>query len=235
MLPEVMPPEYRRFLQQKDDNSVKNMKLYGYFRSSASYRVRIALGLKGLAYENLPVNLLKAEQKSEAYGKLNPQSLLPTLIDDSQVLTQSLAIMEYLEETHPTPPLLPKAPAARARMRALCMAIACDVSPLGNFGVLQYLQHTLGVSDEQKIQWIQHWIGKGFTAVEALLQDGNTGRYCHGDAPGMADCVLVPQLFNARRFGCDLAPYPTIVRIAEACEALPAFAAAHPSRQPDAV
>lgn len=211
------------------------MKLYSYFRSSASYRVRIALNLKGLPYEAVPINLLKGEQKTDAYKAINPQGLLPALVEGGHTITQSLAIMEYLEETHPTPALLPKSPAERARVRALCLAIACEIAPINNLGILNYLKDSLSASDEQKNAWIQHWIGKGFSAVEQMLKDGKSGTYCHGNTPGMADCVLVPQLFNARRFNCDLAPYPTIMRIAEHCEEHPAFAAAHPSKQPDAV
>jgi len=211
------------------------MRLYSYFRSSASYRVRIALNLKGLSYDNIPVNLLKGEQKNSEYLELNPQGLLPTLVDNGNILTQSLAIMEYLEETQPTPALLPKLPAARARVRAIALAIACETSPVNNLSILQYLQSNLNITDEQKTQWIQHWIGKGFAALEAMLGDGKAGIYCHGDTPTMADCVLVPQLFNARRFNCDLTPYPTIVRIGDVCEKHPAFAKAHPSKQTDSI
>lgn len=211
------------------------MQLYSYFRSSASYRVRIALALKGISAEIVPINLLKNEQKEAGYIKVNPQGLVPTLIDQGNTLTQSLAIMEYLEEVYPDPPLLPRAPYERARLRALALAIACEIAPLNNIGVLNYLKEHMNVSDEQKTLWIRHWMGKGFTAVERLLLNGPGGIYCHGASPGLADCVLVPQLFNARRFGCELSPYPTIVRIAEACEEHPAFMAAHPSRQKDAV
>ncbi len=211
------------------------MKLYTYFRSSASYRVRIALNLKGLDAEMIPVNLLKGEQKEEQYTKLNPQGLLPSLVtDDEQLLTQSLAIMEYLDEMHPLPPLLPKDPVEKARVRALSYAIACDIAPINNLSILKYLKEELNVSDEQKMQWIQHWIAKGFTALEVMLQDKATGTFCHGDTPTMADCCLIPQIFNAKRFECDLSPYPKIIQIVENCEALPAFAKAHPSKQPDA-
>lgn len=209
------------------------MKLYSYFRSSASYRVRIALALKGIDYGQETVNLLKGEQKGTDYLKLNPQGLLPALENGGQLLTQSLAIIEYLEETHPNPPLLPKNPHERARVRALSLAIACDIAPINNLGILHYLQQQFAITDAQKTAWIQHWISKGFTALESLLQDGKTGVFCHGDTPTMADCCLMPQLFNAKRFECDLAPYPTILRIAEACDKNPAFIAAHPSRQPD--
>lgn len=210
------------------------MKLYSYFRSSASYRVRIALALKHLDAEIIPVNLLKNEQKSADYLALNPQGFLPALSDEGHIFSQSLAIIEYLEDTHPTPALLPKAPAERARVRAIALAIACDTSPLNNLSVLNHLQTTYQISDAEKTAWIQHWIHKGFTAVEALLHDGKTGSYCHGNSPGLADCVLIPQLFNAQRFGCDLSAFPTITRIGETCALHPAFISAHPSKQIDA-
>lgn len=210
------------------------MKLYSYFRSSASYRVRIALNLKNLDAEIIPVNLLKGEQKSTGYTKLNPQGLLPALMDDGNILTQSLAIIEYLEETHPDTPLLPKSPADRARVRALSLAIACEIAPINNLGTFNYLKNELEVSDEQKIKWIHHWIGKGFAALEIILNDGESGKFCHGDTPTMADCCLMPQVFNARRFDCDLTPYPKIIQIVENCEAHPAFIEAHPSKQADA-
>ncbi|WP_142846445.1 maleylacetoacetate isomerase [Telmatospirillum sp. J64-1] len=214
------------------------MKLYTYFRSSAAYRVRIALGLKGVGYDSLPVHLLRdgGEQHRDAYLALNPQGLVPVLEEDGRVLTQSLAIIEYLEETHPAPALLPSDPVERARVRALAQAVACDIHPLNNLRVLRYLVRTLGVSEEQKNAWYRHWIETGLPALESMLAGHPaTGRFCHGDTPGLADCVLVPQLFNARRFQIDLAPYPTLTRIDEACAALPAFQAAHPDNQPDAV
>lgn len=211
------------------------MKLYSYFRSSASYRVRIALNLKGLACDLIPVNLLKGEQTHAEYLKLNPQGLLPALVDGGHTLTQSLAIIEYLEETHPEPALLPKTPRERARVRALTLAIACEIAPINNLGVLHYLKGVLHVSDAQKIAWIQHWIASGFSAVERLLAESPlTGAYCHGDTPTLADCCLVPQVFNAKRFECDLAPYPTLMRIAATCNLHPAFIAAHPDNQLDA-
>jgi len=213
------------------------MKLYSYFRSSAAYRVRIALNLKGIAYEQVPVNLLKGEDQGEDYRKLNPQGLVPALITaDGQVLIQSLAICEYLEEHYPDPPLLPAAAPGRARVRALADLIACDIHPLNNLRVLKYLTGTLGVDKEQKIAWYQHWVVEGFTALEALLADSpDTGRFCHGDQPTLADVCLVPQVANAQRLACELSPYPTIQRISAACDALPAFAQAHPSQQPDTV
>jgi maleylpyruvate isomerase len=210
------------------------MKLYSYFRSSASYRVRIALNLKGLPYDIVPVNLLKSQQKSAEYAAVNPQQLVPALIDNGQVLTQSLAVIEYLDEKYPTIPLLPVAPLERARVRALALAVACEIAPLNNLGPLNFLKE-LGLTDEQKTRWYHHWLAKGFKAVEEMLQNDATGTYCHGAAPTMADCVLVPQVFNAQRFNCDLSPYPTLMRIHAACEKHPAFIAAHPSQQPDAV
>lgn len=213
------------------------MKLYGYFRSSAAYRVRIALGLKGLSCEQAAVHLVKdgGQQFSDAYRALNPQSLVPALEDGGVVLSQSLAIIEYLDETHPQPPLLPPDAAGRARVRSLALAIACDIHPLNNLRVLRYLKTTLGAGDEAKDAWYRHWIMDGFTALEARLsREAETGRYCHGDAPGMADAVLVPQVFNAERFDCDLTAFPTLRRINAACLDVPAFQAAHPARQPDA-
>jgi maleylacetoacetate isomerase len=211
------------------------MKLHGYFRSSASYRVRIALNLKGLEYDSVPVNLLAGEQKSDAYRKLNPQGLVPLLADGEHRLTQSLAIMEYLEETHPAPPLLPQTRPERARVRALALAIACEMGPLCNSGPLGFLGSELGLSEAQKTLWYHHWMKKGFDALEALLVAGpDTGSYCHGASPTMADCLLVPQMFNARRYGFDLTPYPTLLRIDARCATHPAFIAAHPMRQPDA-
>lgn len=211
------------------------MKLYSYFRSSASYRVRIALALKGMPYGTIPVNLLKSEQKDAEYTKLNPQGKVPALVDGNHLLTQSLAIIEYLEEMHPHPPLLPKAAHERARVRAIAHAIASDIAPLNNVGPLKFLTEQLKVSEEDKNRWYQHWITQGFTALETMLaQSDYTGTFCHGDTPGMADCVLVPQVFNARRYNADLNDYPTIVRIDAACNEHPAFQAAHPGKQGDA-
>ncbi len=213
------------------------MKLYTYFRSSAAYRVRIALGLKGLDYEALPVHLLRdgGEQLGAAYRAVNPSALLPALDDGGAPLHQSLAIIEYLEETHPQTPLLPADAPGRARVRALAMTVACDTHPLTNLRVLKYLGGTLGLSEQARGEWYRHWVGEGLTMLEAHLANApQTGRYCHGELPGMADCCLVPQVFNAQRFEVDLAPYPTIARINAACLALPAFEAAHPARQPDA-
>ena len=211
------------------------MKLYSYWRSSASYRVRIALNLKGLTAEIVPVNLLKSEQKNWEYAQVNPQMRVPALVDHGNVMTQSLAIMEYLEEMHPSNALLPLVPHERARVRALALAVACDISPLGNLGALHYLSKNIGISDEQKQEWIRHWMEEGFAALEQMLMEGATGRFCHGAAPTMADCFLIPQVYNARRFNITLDSYPTIVRIDAACAQLPAFIAAHPSNQSDAI
>jgi maleylacetoacetate isomerase/maleylpyruvate isomerase len=213
------------------------MKLYTYFRSSAAYRVRIALNLKGLPWEAAPVHLVRGggEQRLPAYLTLNPAGLVPTLEDEGQVLTQSLAIIEYLDETRPEPALLPGSAAERARIRAIAQAIACDIHPLNNLRVLRYLSRELGVSEEQKTAWYRHWITLGLGAVEAMLaNDARAGRFCHGDTPTLADCCLVPQMFNARRFDCDLSAMPTVRRIAETCEALDAFRLAAPASQPDA-
>ena len=211
------------------------MKLYNYFRSSAAYRVRIALNLKGLAFEYIPVHLTKGEQRSERYVAINAQALVPTLVDDAVTLPQSLAIIEYLDERFPQPPLLPATPAARARVRAIALAIACDIHPLNNLRVLQYLTRTLAVSEDAKNAWYRHWIGIGLGALEAqLANDAATGAHCHGDVPTLADICLVPQLANARRFGIALDAYPTLLRIDANCHKLDAFAAAAPEAQPDA-
>jgi maleylacetoacetate isomerase len=211
------------------------MKLFGYYRSSAAYRVRIALALKGLDAEQVPVQLRKGEQNSPGYAVLNPAHLVPVLSDGERVLTQSLAIIEYLDETHPEPPLLPGDPAARARIRSLALSVACDIHPLNNLRVLRYLVRTLELSDERKNGWYRHWIATGFTALEAMLtREAGTGTFCHGEAVSLADVCLVPQVYNAERFDCDLGPFPTIRRIVEACRALPAFEQAAPENQPDA-
>lgn len=213
------------------------MRLHTYFRSSAAYRVRIALNLKGLDYEAVPVHLVRGggEHRQPAYLGLNPAGLVPALEDQGQVLTQSLAIVEYLEETHPQPALLPAAALDRARVRAIAQAIACDIHPVNNLRVLQYLTRELGVSEEQKNAWYRHWIGVGLRAVEAMLAgDARTGAFCHGDTPGLADCCLVPQVFNARRFGCELSAMPTVLRIADHCAGLEAFRRAAPEAQLDA-
>jgi maleylacetoacetate isomerase len=212
------------------------LKLYDYFRSSAAYRVRIALNLKGLAPERAFVHLAKGEQLAGDYLSVNPQGLVPTLVtDDGHVLSQSLAIIDWLDETHPVPPLLPADAVGRARVRSIALAIACDIHPLNNTRVLNYLSNTLGVTAEQRTGWYKYWIDLGFEALEKrLVGDPRTGTFCHGRSPTLADVCLVPQVANARRFHVDLAPYPAIVRIDAACAALPAFADAAPARQPDA-
>ncbi|PXX49471.1 maleylacetoacetate isomerase [Aquitalea magnusonii] len=208
--------------------------LYGYYRSSAAYRVRIALNLKGLQYRQQPVNLLKGEQRAPDYLALNPQGLVPALLDNGQLLTQSLAICEYLDEAYPaTPALLPSGLSERARVRALALSICADIHPLHNARVLKYLETELGQDDAQKTQWIRHWIANGFAALEQQLAAKPMPFAC-GDAPGLLDACLVPQVFAARRFGLELTPYPHIVRVDAALASLPAFAAAHPARQADA-
>lgn len=211
--------------------------LYGYFRSSASYRVRIALNLKGLTYDTVPVHLLNqgGEQFKPEFTQLNPHALVPVVELDGHHLTQSLAVLEYLDEQHPAPSLLPGDALQRAHIRELSLAIACEIHPLNNLRVLRYLKHELGVEEDKKNGWVKHWIGLGFAALEKqLAADTSRGHFCVGDMPTMADCCLIPQLFNARRFEVDLSPYPTLVAIEDACNALPAFQAAHPSQQPDA-
>ena len=211
------------------------MKLYNYFRSSAAYRVRIALNLKGLKAENVFIHLQKNEQSADEYLRVNAQGLVPALVDGDHTITQSLAIIEYLDETHPSPPLMPRAPAERARVRSIALAIACDIHPIDNLRVLRYLVNDLGLSEDQKNAWYAHWIVVGLSALETMLSaDERTGTFCHGDTATLADICLVPQLANARRGNVDLAPYPTLLRIDAACNALPAFADAHPMKQPDA-
>ena len=213
------------------------MKLYSFFRSSAAYSVRIALNLKGLPYEYSPVHLSRGggEQLRPEFRSVNPQALVPVLQDGDRLLSQSLAIIEYLDEVHPDPPLLPTTPADRARVRALAQTIACEIHPLNNTRVLNYLTGVAGVGDDAKNSWYRHWVAEGFKALEARLAGSPaTGKFCHGDTPGIADCCLVPQVFNARRFKCDLSPYPTLVAIDGQCRALAAFQRAAPERQPDA-
>ncbi len=211
------------------------MQLYNYFRSSASYRVRIALALKGLAYEYNAVHLNKNEQFKESYAAVSPARLVPLLKDGEAVLTQSLAIIEYLDETHPEPPLLPRDALGRARVRALAYDIACEIHPLNNLRVLRYLVHDLKLSDEDKNRWYRHWVETGLEAVERqLAQNPSGGRFCHGDAPTLADVTLVPQIFNARRFDCRLEHVPTVMRVFEACMQLDAFEQTQPEKCPDA-
>ena len=212
------------------------MKLIGYFRSSAAFRVRIALNLKGLAVEHASRHLRRGEQSSADYAALNPQKLVPALVlDDGAVLTQSLAIMEYLEETHPEPPLLPRDPVGRAHVRALSLIVSADIHPIQNLRVMAYLRQKFDQTEESAFTWSRHWIETGFDAYEAMLTQGTgKGTFSHGDAPTMADMCLVPQVFNAVRFKVDMNRYPGIRRIYDACMKLPAFDAAQPAKQPDA-
>ncbi|WP_299011496.1 maleylacetoacetate isomerase [uncultured Shewanella sp.] len=217
-------------------------KLYGYWRSSAAYRVRIALNLKQITVEQLSVHLVKegGEQHKAAYLALNPQALVPSFVIkdettafESDTLTQSMAILEYLDEVYPQPPLLPSSSVARAKVRAMAMSIACDIHPLNNLRVLQYLSNELNINDEKKRTWYQHWIVQGFTALEAQLTQVS-GQYCFGDTVSMADLCLVPQVYNAQRFDVDLTPYSNIMRVNTACLDLAAFKDAMPDNQPDA-
>ncbi len=212
------------------------MKLYTFFRGSSPFRVRIALNLKGLAYDSASVHLAKGEQGKPAYSAINPQSLVPALVlDDGQVLTQSLAIIEYLDETHPQPPLLPKDALGRARVRMLSLIVACEIHPLNNARTLAHLRKSMNQTEDQVNAWYRHWVADGLAKVEASLHHfPGTGRFCHGDSPTMADCCLVPQVFNAKRFDCDTKPYPTVMRIFDECMKLEAFDRAQPAKQPDA-
>lgn len=210
------------------------MKVYGYFRSSAAYRLRIAFNLKGLAPEQAFVHLRKKEQDVPEYRRLNPLGLVPVLEDEGQVFTQSLAIIEYLEETHPEPPLLPATPADRAFVRSVALSIACDIHPINNLRVLTYLQQDLRIDDAGRSHWYAHWITEGFSALETMLgKDPRVATYCCGETPTLADICLVPQVFNAERLKCPLDPYPTLRRLAANARALPPFVAAEPGRQPD--
>lgn len=213
------------------------MKLYGFFRSSAAFRARIALNLKGLDYEQAPINLRANAQRQDDYLKVNPMGIVPTLTDGDTVIAQSLAIIEYLDETHPTPALLPKSAADRARVRAIAMDIACEIHPVNNLRIRRYLLHTLGQDEQALENWMNHWTKLGFDGIEPMLAgDRRTGDFCHGDRPGIADICLVPGVFNARLYpSFDLAPYPTIMRIFDNCMKLDAFQRALPERQPDAV
>jgi len=214
------------------------MRLHTYWRSSTAYRVRIALNLKGLPYESVPVHLLKdgGEHLTEGYRRLNPQGILPTLeTDDGLTLTQSLAICEWLEETHPEPALLPADAAGRARVRAFALAIACEIHPITNLRVLKHLTGTMGVSETDKVAWYRHWVEEGLRPLERMVAGHPaTGAFVHGDQPTLADVCLVPQMYNARRFEVDLSPYPTLVRLDEAARGVKAFADAAPEAQPDA-
>lgn len=210
------------------------MKLYSYFRSSASFRVRIALHLKQLAFDYVPVHLVKGEQREAAFTALNAEQLVPVLqLDDGRRLTQSMAIIEYLDETHPEPALLPADPIARARVRALAQIIACEIHPLDNLRVLRYLAHELKLDEGARNQWYRHWVRTGLEACETRLAE-QAGPFSHGGNPGLADCFLVPQIFNARRFECDLSGLPRTMAVFEACMKLEAFQQAQPSACPDA-
>lgn len=217
-------------------SAADQLKLYSYFRSSAAYRVRIALNLKGLPYDYAPIHLLRegGMQYAEAFRAMNPQQLVPLLDDDGFQLSQSLAIIEYLDERFPEVPLMPDTAKGRARVRQLALAIACDIHPLQNLRVLKYLTGTLRVAEDDKMDWLKHWLGLGLQALETELSRSETrGKFCYGDRPTMADCALVPQMFSASRFGVDITPYPTLRAIHAECEAHEAIAAAHPSNQPD--
>jgi len=212
------------------------MQLYSFFNSSTSYRVRIALALKGLEAEYHGVNLRAGEQRSTQHRELSPIGGVPVLVDDNGVtLTQSLAIIDYLDARHPQAPLLPKEPLLRARVLEAAHLVACDIHPLNNVRVLGYLQRVLGVSGEEKDHWYAHWVSEGLSALEALLQRHGSGPYCFGDAPTLADCCLVPQVANAERMGCDLAGYPRVLAVYRHCLAQEAFQRAVPGRQPDFV
>jgi maleylacetoacetate isomerase/maleylpyruvate isomerase len=210
------------------------MKLHNYFRSSASFRVRIALALKGLPYEYHAVHLAKGEQLLDDFTQLNSDALVPMLEIDGLRLTQSMAIMEYLDETHPSPALLPQDALGRARVRALAQSIACEIHPINNLRVLKYLSGTLGLSEDQKNTWYRHWVREGLESFERQLAQGPKSTYCYGDTPGLADCCLVPQIFNAKRFETNLEGLPLTLAAFEACMKLEAFQKAQPSACPDA-
>ncbi len=210
------------------------MELYTYYRSSCSYRVRIALNLKGIAYGSIPVNLLKGEQAQEKYQEVNPQGLLPFLMDGKQGVFQSLAILEYLDERYPSPPLLPEEPMERARVRALAQVIACDTQPIQNLKVLKYLKGTLGVSDDEKLKWIRHFIGEGFRTLETYFES-SAGLFSVGDSVTLVDVCLIPQIYNARRFELDFKSFPMIERVESNLSQLEAFCLAAPEVQADAV
>ncbi len=209
------------------------MRLYDYWRSSAAYRVRLALNFKGLAYEQVAVDLRTGAQRAPAFLAINPQGLVPVLEDEGAVLTQSLPILNYLDERYPQPALLPKDLPGRCRSRAIAVAIACEMHPLNNMRTLNYLEHTLELDEAARMAWYRHWIAEGFGPLEGMIAH-SAGDFCVGDAPSLADVCLVPQVYNARRYDCDLAPYPTIRRIDERCRQIEAFARAAPERQPDA-
>ena len=215
----------------------ESLQLYSYWRSSAAYRVRIGLNLKGLAHDIVPVHLLHdgGQQHSDVYRSINPQQLVPVLGHGNRRLSQSLAILEYLDEVWPTPPLLPSTSRERHRVRALSQLVACDIHPLNNLRVLQYFEREWNVPQPERDEWVRHWILEGFAAAEAMVAEHpSTGTFCEGNTPSMADCCLILQVYNARRFGVDMAQFPTLQRIEAACLELPAFDAARPEQQPDA-
>ena len=210
------------------------MKLFTYFRSSAAFRVRIAINLKGMDVEHASIHLRRGEQLAPAYASLNPQRLVPALLDGPNILTQSLAIIDYLEDLRPDPPLLPREPIDRAYVRSLALAVACDIQPINNTRVLNHLATSCGADEGTRIAWARHWIVEGFAAIETALAKRGAGNYCFGDGPTLADICLIPQVYNAERAGTDMTAYPIIRRINRTCTELPAFAKATPERQPDA-
>jgi maleylacetoacetate isomerase len=215
----------------------QSRRLYSYWRSSAAFRVRIVLNLKQLPYEIMPVHLLEGggQQHSVEYNALNPQELIPTLVDGERVIRQSIAIIEYLDEIYAHTPMLPPEPRARARVRAIALAVACDIHPLNNLRVMKYLESEFSMPQPERDTWTRHWIAEGFDAIEDMVAgDGLAGVYCNGDTPSMADALLIPQVYNARRFGLDMSAYPTLTRIDAACGELEAFKRARPENQPDA-
>jgi maleylacetoacetate isomerase len=211
------------------------MRLYGFSRSSAAFRVRIALNLKGIAFDHINISLPDGDQFGDNYTKVNPQGRVPTLIDGDNTLIQSMAILEYLDETHPNPALMPSDPLARARVRGLADIIACDIHPLNNLAILKFLGNQMGAEKEAvNITWYQHWIYEGFNALESLLgSDSETGTFAHGESPGLIDICIVPQVHNAKRYDCDLSPYPVLMGIFAECMQLEAFDSAQPSKQPE--
>ena len=218
------------------DDASGDLVLYSYWRSSSAFRVRIALNLKGIGYRQKFIHLVRegGQQHQAAYREVNPLGLVPALEHGGHTIVQSLAICEYLEEVFPRAPLLPEDPASRARVRSIAQSITSEIQPLNNLGVMNYLRSELQAEDSAVNQWYAHWIARGFAAVEAWLSQVPTGSFCHGERPTLADCFLVPQVYNAERFGCDLGPYRNIRRIADRCRSLPAFQQAAPENQPDA-